>query len=43
MPTLRHASSFLFDLVDPVFGLINAPGSLYIDVKIPTQSLKQNF
>lgn len=35
MPTLRHASSFLFDLIDPVIGLINAPGSLYIDVKHP--------
>jgi hypothetical protein len=35
MPTLRHASSFLFDLIDPCVGLINAPGSLYIDVKHP--------
>ena len=34
MPTLRHASSFLFDLIDPAIGLINAPGSLYIDVFI---------
>ena len=30
MPTLRHASSFLFDLIDPAIGLINAPGSLYV-------------
>ena len=33
MPTLRHASTFLFDLIDPAVGLINAPGSLYIDVR----------
>ncbi len=36
MPTLRLASSFLFDLIDPTLGLINAPGSLYIDVRVPT-------
>jgi hypothetical protein len=39
MPTLRHASSFLFDLIDPVLGLINAPGSLYIDVNHPNPPL----
>lgn len=34
MPTLRNASSFVFDLIDPDKQLINAPGSLMIDVFI---------
>jgi hypothetical protein len=38
MPTLRRASSFLFDLLDREKMLLNAPGSLYIDVFI-----RQNF
>jgi len=34
MPTLRNASSFVFDLIDPEMNLIFAPGSLMIDVFI---------
>ena len=34
MPTLRNASSFLFDMIDPKVHLLSAPGSLYIDVFI---------
>lgn len=34
MPTLRNASSFVFDLIDPQMNLILAPGSLMIDVFI---------
>eukprot|EP00759_Apiculatamorpha_spiralis_P004357 PhF_6_TR12594/c0_g1_i1/m.19846 len=34
MPTLRNASAFLFDMIDPSVNLLNAPGSLYIDVFI---------
>ena len=34
MPTLRLASSFVFDLIDPQMGLVLAPGSLMIDVLI---------
>ena len=34
MPTLRNASSFVFDLIDPEVNLIFAPGSLMIDVFI---------
>jgi len=34
MPTLRNASSFVFDLIDPQMNLIFAPGSLMIDVFI---------
>lgn len=34
MPTLRLASSFLFDLLDASRSLLSAPGSLYIDVFI---------
>jgi glycogen debranching enzyme len=34
MPTLRNASSFVFDLIDPTTNLIFAPGSLMIDVFI---------
>jgi hypothetical protein len=38
MPTLRRASSFLFDLIDHDVGLINAPGSLYIDASSMNQT-----
>jgi len=34
MPTLRTASAFLFDMIDPDLGLANCPGSLMIDVFI---------
>jgi hypothetical protein len=34
LPTLRNASSFVFDLIDPEMDLIFAPGSLMIDVFI---------
>jgi len=34
MPTLRNASAFLFDMIQPDFELLNAPGSLMIDVFI---------
>jgi hypothetical protein len=34
MPTLRNASSFLFDMIDPQMHLLKCPGSLYIDVFI---------
>eukprot|EP00041_Stephanoeca_diplocostata_P004961 m.53855 g.53855 ORF g.53855 m.53855 type:complete len:798 (-) comp15471_c1_seq1:129-2522(-) len=34
MPTLRKASSFCFNLIDPERHLLNAPGSLMIDVFI---------
>jgi hypothetical protein len=32
MPLLRNASNFLFDLLDEETGLLDAPGSLFIDV-----------
>lgn len=38
MPTLRLASEFLFDLIDPRVQLANVPGSLMIDV-----FLRSNF
>ena len=34
MPTLRNASSFVFDLIDPQMNMVFAPGSLMIDVFI---------
>lgn len=34
MPKLRNASAFLFDMIDPNFNLLDAPGSLMIDVFI---------
>jgi hypothetical protein len=34
MPTLRSSAGFCFNLIDPTNGLINAPGSLMIDVFI---------
>jgi hypothetical protein len=34
MPTLRNASDFCFDLIDPSMHLLDAPGSLMIDVFI---------
>ena len=34
MPTLRRASAFLFDMLVPEYGLVSAPGSLFIDVFI---------
>lgn len=34
MPTLRLAASFCFDLINPKIGLLDAPGSLMIDVFI---------
>jgi hypothetical protein len=34
LPTLRLASSLVFDLIDPQMGLVLAPGSLMIDVLI---------
>lgn len=38
MPALRKASEFLFDLIDPNYNLLRAPGSLFIDVFI-----RENF
>eukprot|EP01065_Artemidia_motanka_P009197 TRINITY_DN14698_c0_g1_i1.p1 TRINITY_DN14698_c0_g1~~TRINITY_DN14698_c0_g1_i1.p1 ORF type:complete len:961 (+),score=323.32 TRINITY_DN14698_c0_g1_i1:61-2883(+) len=38
MPKLRTASAFLYDMINPAFGLLNAPGSLMIDV-----FLRSNF
>lgn len=38
MPTLRHAANFCFNLIDSQSHMLNAPGSLMIDVFI-----RQNF
>lgn len=34
LPTLRNSSDFCFDLIDPTVNLLDAPGSLMIDVFI---------